>query len=558
MSRIQPTEVFDGPPSLLKPGAPSSNNLTNQVYLPTQLNIHNSDPDATEGGSPNTNIPNNQEHSQQEQINIQPHFGVAPNMDSFSLQALQNMLALFFHYYKNGKYQNVIELNKSSSQQMNKTQQIQPPITSLTEEQVHSLEKWISERKTLIEEVCTQIKQGKMVTEAIPTTLDNECGNRISSVVRKEVTTSPLLAASVTPQQPATNTKDQYRVRVTRKKPVSVPEPVASQTVADQVHNIEEIIPQRIDEPTTIHSGHDNVISDVSSRTERLEISGISEDRPPYSLRSSGARQTVEGNASGLQKLVNSGHVEQGSITRKRAAKASNVVLLSPQKIVKPNEQGNPSTSKNCQGSGYSIIDTNIIRLSNEDGELDDEADECRCHETGDNCSDDSCLNRATKMECPESCKAEDCANQRIGKKMHAKVYVSDTNTKKGYGLYAGEEIKEGQFIMEFVGEVISEKEDKKRRKKNPSVYRYTVKSGTLFYDATESGNEARFMNHSCAPNSHFEKWKVPGIASKIPRLAFFAVTDIPARGEITFDYLFGDELKECFCGAPSCRYKKQ
>ncbi|CAL2049721.1 unnamed protein product [Caenorhabditis brenneri] len=558
MSRIQPTEVFDGPPSSLKPGALSSNILTNQVDLPTPLNMHNSGPDATEGGSPNTNIPNNQDHSQQEQINIQPHFGVAPNMDSFSCQALQNMLTLFFHYYKNGKYQNMVELNKSSSQQMNMTQQIQLPISSLTEGQVHSLEKWISERKTLIENVCAQIKQGKMVTEAIPTTLDNECGNQISSVVRKEVITSPHLAAIVTPQQPATNTKDKIRVRVTRKKPVPVPEPVAPQTVADQVHNIEEIIPQRIDEPTTIHSGHDIVISDVSSRTERLEISGISEDRPAYSLRSSGARQTVEGNASGFQKLVNSGHVEQGSNTRKRAAKASNVVLSSPQKIVKPNEQGNPSTSKNCEGTGYSIIDTNIIRLPNENGELDDEADECRCHKSRKRCSDVTCDNRATYIECPENCKTIGCANQRIGKKMHAKVYVSDTKTKKGYGLYAGEEIKKEQFIMELVGEVITPEEDKRRRDENPNDYRYTVKVENWIIDATEFGNGARFINHSCAPNARYENWTVPGTASKIPRVAFFADTDIPADEEITFDYLFdSDELKECFCGAPSCKYQK-
>ncbi|CAL2036104.1 unnamed protein product [Caenorhabditis brenneri] len=284
MSRIQPTEVYDGPqPS----AAPSSNILTNHMQ--------NSDPDATEGGCPNTNIPNNQERSQQEQINLLPDFRVAPNMDSFSLQALQNMLALFFHYYKNGKYQNVVELNTSSSQQMNMTQQIQPTISSLTVEQVHSLEKWINERKPLIEEVCEQIKQGKMVTEAIPTTLD-----------KKEVITSPHLAANIALQQPATDTEDE--------PPAPVPEPVASQTVADQVHNIEE--------PTIICSG----------RTERLlENSGISEDRPAYSL----ARRTVEGDASGLQK--------QDPTMRKRAAKASNVVHSSPPEIAKPNDQENPS-----------------------------------------------------------------------------------------------------------------------------------------------------------------------------------------------------------------------
>lgn len=55
-------------------------------------------------------------------------------------------------------------------------------------------------------------------------------------------------------------------------------------------------------------------------------------------------------------------------------------------------------------------------------------------------------------------------------------------------------------------------------------------------------GNATRFLNHSCDPNCRqFTVSNVRG-DSKVYALAFFALDDIPAWTELTFDYLDKDE----------------
>ena len=51
--------------------------------------------------------------------------------------------------------------------------------------------------------------------------------------------------------------------------------------------------------------------------------------------------------------------------------------------------------------------------------------------------------------------------------------------------------------------------------------------------DATLSGNEARFINHSCEPNCQAEYWTVEGQE----RVGIFAQTLIVEGQEITYDY---------------------
>ena len=65
-------------------------------------------------------------------------------------------------------------------------------------------------------------------------------------------------------------------------------------------------------------------------------------------------------------------------------------------------------------------------------------------------------------------------------------------------------------------------------------------------------GNMARFMNHSCDPNCETQKWTVNGDT----RVGLFAVRDIPAGAELTFNYQFeamGENKQVCLCGAKNC-----
>jgi hypothetical protein len=72
------------------------------------------------------------------------------------------------------------------------------------------------------------------------------------------------------------------------------------------------------------------------------------------------------------------------------------------------------------------------------------------------NCGD-SCLNRAVSFECcPWTCPSGPyCKNRNF--QLHQNAYVYPVKTEfKGWGLLAGEFIKKGSFIMQYVGEIFS------------------------------------------------------------------------------------------------------
>lgn len=77
--------------------------------------------------------------------------------------------------------------------------------------------------------------------------------------------------------------------------------------------------------------------------------------------------------------------------------------------------------------------------------------------------------------------------------------------------------------------------------------------------DAAERGNEARFCNHSCAPNVAI----VPVRRGWVPRLVLVTARDVPALEELCFDYAAADvpgdqpprlSKTPCCCGAEHCR----
>ena len=57
--------------------------------------------------------------------------------------------------------------------------------------------------------------------------------------------------------------------------------------------------------------------------------------------------------------------------------------------------------------------------------------------------------------------------------------------------------------------------------------------NGDTVIDSALAGNQARFINHSCAPNCTTKVWIVGGEE----RIGVFALRDIPADTELTIDY---------------------
>ena len=95
--------------------------------------------------------------------------------------------------------------------------------------------------------------------------------------------------------------------------------------------------------------------------------------------------------------------------------------------------------------------------------------------------------------------------------------------------------MKKGQFVIEYVGELIDEATCQERVQKGEDITNYymlTIDKDCII-DAGPMGNLSRFMNHSCDPNCETQKWTVNGEV----RVGLFASREIMAGEELTFDY---------------------
>ena len=215
----------------------------------------------------------------------------------------------------------------------------------------------------------------------------------------------------------------------------------------------------------------------------------------------------------------------------------------------------------------------------------------CRC-KAGENCVSFECscahahdaggrlreeyFSAASKpvFECNSHCKcASTCPNRATQNPPLSKLQVFETGQKaKGYGVKTLTSIAKGTFVAEYVGEIVSTADAKRRLEKLSStdscyivMYREHTSSGTVLttsVDAAYAGNTARFVNHSCSPNLSMVPVRVDSL---VPKLCLFACKDVAAREELCFSY-FGcssadladrDAVqlgrKACLCGSKDC-----
>jgi hypothetical protein len=127
-----------------------------------------------------------------------------------------------------------------------------------------------------------------------------------------------------------------------------------------------------------------------------------------------------------------------------------------------------------------------------------------------------------------------------------------------GKGAFAIRPIKKGEELIEYVGEIITHPEADERYDDESMdehhTFLFTITS-RLVIDATNNGNESRFINHSCDPNCEAEITK--------GRVFISAIKDIAVGEELHYDYGYersGDETEEdekrykCLCGTAKCR----
>ncbi|KAF0034082.1 hypothetical protein F2P81_014148 [Scophthalmus maximus] len=183
----------------------------------------------------------------------------------------------------------------------------------------------------------------------------------------------------------------------------------------------------------------------------------------------------------------------------------------------------------------------------------------CNCRPADEHpCSLDSqCLNRMLQYEChPQVCPAGDsCENQCFSKRLYAETEVMKTDGR-GWGLTTNQALRKGDFVTEYVGEVIDSEECQQRIKRAhenhvTNFYMLTLTKDRVI-DAGPKGNSARFMNHSCSPNCETQKWTVNGDV----RIGLFTLYDIEAGTELTFNYnlhCVGNRRTSCHCGSDNC-----
>ncbi|EFC40221.1 set domain-containing protein [Naegleria gruberi] len=162
-------------------------------------------------------------------------------------------------------------------------------------------------------------------------------------------------------------------------------------------------------------------------------------------------------------------------------------------------------------------------------------------------------------------------------------LYLFSIGECVGFGVKCKNFIQKGEFISEYIGKVLSDKESNEIL--NSSIqdkhhYLLIIKeyfhisqaleskqkyeTRRLNIDAEKFGNVSRFFNHSCDPNL---TWRVLRTCSEDhPRLFFFAAKDIPENTELTFDYGEGNTLqnnesanlqfsqRKCQCKSQNCK----
>jgi len=129
-----------------------------------------------------------------------------------------------------------------------------------------------------------------------------------------------------------------------------------------------------------------------------------------------------------------------------------------------------------------------------------------------------------------------------------------------GRGVYAAADIAKGERVLEYRGEIISWKAADERPPSDPNdphhTFLFSLSDGKRVIDASQGGNDARWINHSCDPNCETEE-------SGSGRVYIEAIRDISSGEELNYDYcLIIDEkltkkLKQqyaCRCGAADCR----
>ena len=174
--------------------------------------------------------------------------------------------------------------------------------------------------------------------------------------------------------------------------------------------------------------------------------------------------------------------------------------------------------------------------------------------------------------------------NRGWGKFDHS---ISLFKTAHILGLLCTEDLREGEFVDTYRGELVTHEEAESRGKNRTpeqenylfTLDRFGEQGAGYVCDGMYVGGPTRFMNHSCDPNCRIMTVSYNHADINIYDLAFFTTEPVPAGTELTFHYglnledddaisweIITDEMAiesekvkgykatRCLCGATNCR----
>uniref|UniRef100_A0A3P8VGF8 Euchromatic histone-lysine N-methyltransferase 1a n=1 Tax=Cynoglossus semilaevis TaxID=244447 RepID=A0A3P8VGF8_CYNSE len=163
-------------------------------------------------------------------------------------------------------------------------------------------------------------------------------------------------------------------------------------------------------------------------------------------------------------------------------------------------------------------------------------------------------------FECNHVCSCwRTCRNRVVQNGIRVRLQLYRTQTM-GWGVRAMQDIPQGTFICEYVGEVISDAEADKREN-DSFLFTLDDKVGDVHcIDGRLYGNIGRFINHLCEPNILAVRVFTMHQDLRFPRIAFFSSRPIKSGDQLGFDY--GDHYWKvkskyfsCQCGSLKCRH---
>ena len=200
----------------------------------------------------------------------------------------------------------------------------------------------------------------------------------------------------------------------------------------------------------------------------------------------------------------------------------------------------------NCKKLNFCLKYCSCYQHSNINGKCNYFYNGCH-HQKTSNCLNCACFNKDKiniLIECdPEFCNCgKKCMNRGVTFGNNKKLIFGYSKKIKGGGLFAGEKIKNNEFIAKYSGELVEKEElDRLSIFDDQTFNNYPFNLNEEFdYRAIKCGNIARYINHASHGEENVTAKKI--LVNGVSTIAFYACRDINIFEELFYDYGYSIE----------------